>query len=323
MVVGGINTEDISVVVQGAVDKENTPLCLKSIRKYLPGSEIILSTWKGTNIESLDYDKVMLNSDPGGYKDRYVHTFTNNTLRQLVSTKNGLRRATRKYIIKMRSDLILKSNNFLTYFEKFTMRNDEYILFEHRVIISSFFTKKFLYSNGRVHPVPFHISDWFSFGLAEDIFKLYDIELPVEPDFSWYLYENKYEGQKINLFNSSHQYAPEQYIGYKAFSKKFNIRFKHYMDYNEENILSSEKLIINNFIILEPNQFKFICGKKNAGTDYYKKWTKNPMLTPTLLWKGLYRYDVYLEDYKKYCDDKFVIPKYIKVKSYIDSILHT
>ena len=121
MVVGGINTEDISVVVQGAVDKENTPLCLKSIRKYLPGSEIILSTWKGTNIESLDYDKVMLNSDPGGYKDRYVHTFTNNTLRQLVSTKNGLRRATRKYIIKMRSDLILRSNSFLTYFEKFTM----------------------------------------------------------------------------------------------------------------------------------------------------------------------------------------------------------
>ena len=47
MIVNGIDKKDISVVVQGAIDKEWTPLCLKSIRKYLPESEIILSTWGG------------------------------------------------------------------------------------------------------------------------------------------------------------------------------------------------------------------------------------------------------------------------------------
>ena len=66
MIVGGIDTKDISVVVQGAVDKENTPRCLKSLRKHLPGAEVILSTWEGTNTDGLDYDVVLYNQDPGG-----------------------------------------------------------------------------------------------------------------------------------------------------------------------------------------------------------------------------------------------------------------
>ena len=322
MEVAGIRTQDITVVVQGAVDKKNTKLCLESIRKYLPGAEVVLSTWKGTDVTKLDFDKVVFNIDPGGYKDKYVNTFTNNTLRQLISTQNGIKRATKKYIMKIRSDLILKSNSFLKYHRMFTQRKKEYELFQKRIITTTFFTKKYLYSNGLVQPVPFHLSDWFSFGLADDIRSLYNVELPVEPDFSWYLYDNKYTGRKVNLLNASHQYAPEQYIAYKAFSKKFDIKFKHYMDYNEENILLSEKLIANNFIILSPTQIKLICGKESAGTDYYKKWTKNPMSIPTLLWKGLYRYDVFLEDYKKYCDESFVIPKLIIWKKKLESFFH-
>ena len=40
-----IKSEDISVVVQGAIVSNLTNNCLKSIRKYLPKAEIILSTW--------------------------------------------------------------------------------------------------------------------------------------------------------------------------------------------------------------------------------------------------------------------------------------
>ena len=46
MIINGIDTNDISVVVQGAIDQINTPKCLRSIRKRLPGAEIILSTWE-------------------------------------------------------------------------------------------------------------------------------------------------------------------------------------------------------------------------------------------------------------------------------------
>lgn len=322
MIIEGIDTKDISVVIQGAIDKVNTPLCISSIRKYLPESTIILSTWKGADITNLKCDKILLNADPGGYKDRFVKSFTNNTLRQLVSTQNGLKLVKTKYAIKMRSDLILESNKFLKYFNMFPCREPEYTFFNQRVILSSFFAKKYLYSNGIVQPVPFHISDWFAFGLSEDIRKLYNVELPQEPDSSWYLYEKPYTGSKVNLLNASHQYAPEQYIAYKAFKSKFDINFKHYMDYNEENIMMSERLMVNNFIILCPTQFKFICGKNNTGSDYYKKWTKHPSKIPTLLWKGLYRHDIFLEEYKKYCDADYTIPKKVKLRNIMEKIRH-
>lgn len=56
MIINAIDTKDISVVVQGPIDEELTILCLNSVRKYLPDSEIILSTWKNSNIKNLDYD---------------------------------------------------------------------------------------------------------------------------------------------------------------------------------------------------------------------------------------------------------------------------
>ena len=51
-----IDSKDISVIVQGPINKKETPKCLKSIRKFLPEAEIILSTWQGTDISNLDYD---------------------------------------------------------------------------------------------------------------------------------------------------------------------------------------------------------------------------------------------------------------------------
>ena len=86
-----IKTEDISVVVQGAINKEETPKCLKSIRKFLPEAEIILSTWEGSDISAIDglYDVLLLNKDPGcGYYYKNESGIKSNNLnRQLVSTR--------------------------------------------------------------------------------------------------------------------------------------------------------------------------------------------------------------------------------------------
>ena len=57
--------KNISVVVQGPILPFQTAICLKSIRKFLPKAEIILSTWEGSNINDLDYDVLVLNKDPG------------------------------------------------------------------------------------------------------------------------------------------------------------------------------------------------------------------------------------------------------------------
>lgn len=67
-----MDTKDISVIVQGAINKNETIKCLQSIRHYLPGAEIILSTWEGSNITDLDYDNLILSKDPGASNYREI-----------------------------------------------------------------------------------------------------------------------------------------------------------------------------------------------------------------------------------------------------------
>ena len=73
-----IDSKDISVVVQGAVNKNETPKCLKSIRKFLPNAEIILSTWEGSDTKNLDYDILVLNKDPKAEPIKEIEKKKNN-----------------------------------------------------------------------------------------------------------------------------------------------------------------------------------------------------------------------------------------------------
>ncbi len=300
MIIGGIDTNDISVVVQGPIDRNNTKKCLRSIRKHLRGAEIILSTWEGSKCEDLDFDVVIYNSDPGGYKDKKCGSFVNNTQRQLFSTQKGVKEAHRKYILKCRSDIVFFSNIFLKYFDKFNKRESEYQLFEHRIIVSSFFTKKYCASETDSMALPFHLSDWIVFGIREDVLFLYDVDLPQEPYNSWYMVDNEYQGINKDLLHASHRYAPEQYIFFSACKKKFNqLSFEHYLDYDRENIRWSERIIANNCIILDPNQWKFFCGKVKNGNDKYFLWTLCPYLLPSKTRRGLWTNKIFREDYAK------------------------
>lgn len=316
-----INTNDISVVVQGPIDKCITSKCLEKIRKLIIGAEIILSTWEGSDVTGLDYDKVVFSKDPGGFKDRMNASFFNNTLRQLISTEAGIKVCNRKYILKMRSDIILKSLDFFKYIGRYSVREKNFIFLKNKVIISSFFTKRYLSHNNIIQPVPFHISDWIAFGTNEDIKKLYCLELPKEPYFSWYFTFNNYDYKKINLLNCSHQYAPEQYIMTKAFSKQYDLNFINYMDYNEKNIKLSNDLIQNNFIILDPWQFRFISGKVKNGRDYYQRWSKFEFCIPRNLWNGLYTNYVYEKKYSL-IDREFKIEFSKKIKHKILKFIH-
>jgi len=73
-----IEDYEISFVVQGLVTKDIN-LCLSSIRRYFPNSEIILSTWKNIDTKYFfDCDALILNEDPGTYralnnKDEYFN----------------------------------------------------------------------------------------------------------------------------------------------------------------------------------------------------------------------------------------------------------
>jgi len=300
-----INPKDISIIVQGKINKAEIKKCLKSIRKHLKGAEIILSTWEGSDLSGLDYDVLVESKDPG------ATIFTtdgnqsyNNLNRQLLSTQEGLKKANREYILKLRSDLILTNNSFLNYFDKYQERCDEYKLFERKIIIPTLYSRKFVikYKTQEALYMPFHPSDFFLFGLNEDIKKYFmDTKLVEEPAYSNYFKGNPELDDKRIYKNAWFQYPPEQYFAISCFNRHFpDIKMKDYSDINFRNVRQSEIAMVNNFIVLEyaqhgiyMNKYKF--SKKESQVGFYDA-------------SGLYFQSMYLVDYKKHCDPSLKIP---------------
>ena len=297
-----IDFKDISIIVQGAIDLQETPKCLASIRKHLPCAEIILSTWENSETEGLDYDILVLNKDPGGVflKEYKSKTIFNNLNRQLLSTQEGLKKVTRKYTLKLRSDLIIDNINFLKNFEKYPKRIDEYKLLEHKILVPMLLTR-FYYNNDKNHSeMPFHISDWWFFGLTSDIKKYFEnTALVEEPDFTNY-FKKEENRAKCNPYGKiAHKFAPEQYFGLSAFSRAFDdIKMFDASDYSEELMEKFRKCLLNNFIVLDfkqsgiyLNKYTFSKNEKFIGDQYIDLY--NP-----------YRFQ---KDYKEICDNDFII----------------
>lgn len=242
-----ITSKDISVVVQGAIIEKETEKCLKSIRKFLPDAEIILSTWEGSDVTGLTYDKLVLSKDPGGADLKPLTTKLYNTNRQIISTKNGLDKATRPFALKLRTDSGIKNLNFIKAFEfasqKIVSREIKYCVFKERVVIDSYYTRDPELSYQGYH---FHPSDMWYFGLCEDLKALFDIPLQTE-----YII-NVNSTPKIRL-------SPEQYI-WITFLQKLGkpVGLQHLGDLNPKYKEATIKGLINNFFVLDRDK----CGIK-------------------------------------------------------------
>lgn len=251
MIINGIDTKDISVVVQGAVKRGIIELCLDSIRTYLSGAEIILSTWEGTDVQGLDYDIVLLNKDPGGFDfGNSEYSESCNYERQQVSTVNGLKCANRKYSVKLRTDFMLTSAGFLKYFGKYNKRNAEYSFLREKAICCELFSR-----NPRIidpnYRLSIHPSDFFYFGLTEDILSIFESEPITEEDKIYFAH--KYRDRVAAVLS---RFVPEQFM-WRGFLKKF-IPEKYLPadleDVSRQAILITEKTIASNLVILSKEQ---------------------------------------------------------------------
>jgi hypothetical protein len=225
---------DISFVVQGPiiVDAENsTKEVLNSIRKYFPKSEIILSTWEGQNTSDLEYDRVVFSKLPPAlnlYQDHQC-----NVNRQIVSTINGIKVATKKYVAKTRTNTIFTGNGILDKYQELETKS----VFEKKIFSIHLFTRDQYKSSiasfhdGFLH----HPSDIFLFGLKYDLYELFSC-----PMATIEIMLNK-GGLAILV--------PEQYIWMNLLLRKSKI--KNYKNsIVKHNIIScykSEKLLFDNF----------------------------------------------------------------------------
>ena len=301
-----INSKDISVVVQGAIDKENTPKCLKSIRKYLPDAEVILSTWEGSNTEGLDFDILLLNNDPGSFKMSPWEI--NNVKRQIFSTLQGLKNCSRKYALKIRSDILLTGDNFTKYFDKFDSYNEEWHFLKKRIIIPSFLSR-----DPRVWESPMCPSDWCSFGLLEDMLALWDVPFPTEEEENWFKYHKKDKNVKEYYYPLVARYNPEQFI-WINFIKKYNknIHVDNMFDINPDSIKETLLSYANNLVILSNKQFgiKLLKPRRKGGDSWhiityneflniYNNYANGNVKMPIFDFQRLYLLKYFSESYKR------------------------
>lgn len=274
------SNEDITVVVQGPV-VDITKDVLLSVRKYLPGSQIILSTWEGSDVAGLDADLTILNKDPGGHKHSdELDWQLNNLNRQIVSSANGLKKVKTKYALKMRTEYYLTGCSFLESYRKYQNRSDKVKITKQRIAVCSLYTR-FQYSH---LPLPYHVSDWFYFGLAEDLLDLVDIPLPEEPSFSnWF--KGKKKPDNILLYTNM-RFAPEQYMWLGLLHKKMDVECGHYSDMSGRNDFLSFMSIVNNTIVLD----------KESISIHFPKYTAVNLETQCSVWREKdwkYYYDKY------------------------------
>lgn len=231
-----IRDNDISIVVQGPIIKDgenSTYNVLKSIKHHFPNSELILSSWVGEDASGLEYDKIVLSELPPSII--LYEGIQCNINRQIVSTIEGIKAASKKYLIKTRTNTLFVNNHLLSIFNEIPTNSilENYIftidLFSRDPYKS--FTKSF--NDGFLH----HPSDIFLMGIKKDISDLFSCPLATRK-----IMINK-KGLGI--------LAPEQYLWMSLLIHKK--RLKNYKNnlvkYNPVSCYNSEKLIFKNFKI--------------------------------------------------------------------------
>lgn len=165
---------------------------------------------------------------------------------QIQASKAGLNHVSRKYTLRIRSDLCLMSKNFLNVYRKHALKTRaSYSTFTQRILIPEIFTINPL----TLYRMPFHYSDWFHFGSSEDIKNLWKEVRNVSFADSIY-YENHPFLKDTNVLEKKFltRLAVEQFIHFPYFKKKFPyLNLDHHNDTRSLN--DSLYIMADNFVV--------------------------------------------------------------------------
>jgi len=229
-----VKDSEITVVVSGRIIHEDslngysTKSVLESIRRNLPNSYIILSTWEDERVEGLNFDFLIQTIDPGPIiSEKHSHN------RQIISSYEGLMKAETPYAIRMRTDTVLRGVSFLDYFKNYPHRNSEYKIFNSRIISLTHFSREPRNSGLLYHP-----SDIFHFGYTNDVRNFWNANL--------------LKSDSLNFYSDSNL-APEQYFWKNCIERNTPLKITP-TDFSILNVINSELFFVNNFTVLNPIQ---------------------------------------------------------------------
>lgn len=237
-----VKNGDISVVVTGKIITDisdngfKTADVLKSIRKSLPESKVILSTWDSEQVDGLDYDILIQNRDPGAVYQRKKRR-KNSHNRQIVTSLSGLLASKTPFSIRMRSDTLVLSDSFKHYWGKFRAPNSDYKIFEDYVLTCDGGSQ-----NPRTSGQLFHPSDFFHFGYTSDLIKFWNCDLiPIANE--------SHSGASSKT--DAHILSPEQYFWTNCIQRELGIKVNA-VTFTIKSVILSECFFINNFIPVFP-----------------------------------------------------------------------
>ncbi|MDO6526828.1 WavE lipopolysaccharide synthesis family protein [Motilimonas sp. 1_MG-2023] len=242
--------EHISVIVQGPV--QNTPdrthheagitqRCLSSIRTFLPGARIILSTWTNQDLTGLEYDELVISDDPGQNTDGFC---PKNYYRQITSSKAGLSRVTTPYAVKLRTDNFLIGNEFVALQQQYPANNPADKLFTEKVVINANLFRKS--SHGR--DVIMSPSDFFYFGRTEDLNKIWQQPPFLEQSFAQQLLEKHRRKQGKFPLEAEQAYCQ---IWLRRLTEQAPL-MAHRFDHRAPDLLFWQRFLASNIVIVEP-----------------------------------------------------------------------
>lgn len=279
-----IANSDITFVIQGPVQAlpgRDQPLgvtakCIASIRQFVPGAKIILSTWQGQDCSALQVDTLLLNQDPGANIVSYAEDGTPGRLnfnRQIVSTAAGLREVTTPYAVKIRSDNFLTGNGFITAQQAYPHRLKQDSVFQERVVVNTSYFRR--YAEGQ--RVILHPSDFFYFGRTEDLLKIWDLPLFADRVFDpAKAGQKQYDGAPVTATHAEQCYCRH----WLALLDENAPTVNHRHDKTAESLIYWDRFMASNFVVLEPEQIglglieRFIPKAKRPNEMSHYDWLK-------------------------------------------------
>ncbi|PAW36003.1 hypothetical protein CIL06_09960 [Pantoea vagans] len=279
-----ISQSEVSIIIQGGILNSSRELDndfifnLNLTLDNFPKAEIIVSTWKADDVIEdnlrISYPgiKFLFNEDVGSIsKNVDGVNVVSNVNRMLVSSLNGLRCASKKYSIKMRTDSYLYNDNILTclsdYFlgNKFLSvedirRQNEYTVFSRHLINCNLFARN-PYSQ---LPFLYHPGDIMVAGLTEDVLSFFDIPLADESIFQ----------HCKSMMNACYmRFVPEQYVWVKNLERSIKgFEFSGNFSRNAAEVERSEKIYVNNFLPLDSARLGFV-WRKHKEVYFNKGWS--------------------------------------------------
>lgn len=240
--------KEVTFCIQGAVSYSSaginqTEKLIKSIKYFYPQSPIIFSTWENENVEFANVERLVFSKDPGSglrYKNRDER---NNINRQIISTFSGLQEVKTKFVVKLRSDLLIENRQLGKILLRIpTTVESPITVFKNYVIVLDRLT----FNPAKKSNLALHVTDMLQAGLTSDVYKMWELPLMTETEENFYL--DASPDLSTALKGHIPEFRAEQYFWNSLLKLNLGIGLENSLSNSLQNGLQVEDVFNSNII---------------------------------------------------------------------------